>query len=470
MATTEDQVDGFAPVDLYQRREKIITRHVGGRFQKLRFYTGWPLLTGYFCTPWLMWDDRQAVLFDLPARQFHIFALNIWPQDLWMLGWILMIAAFGLFTVTNIVGRLWCGYSCPQTVWTAVFMWIEQKTEGSRHQRIRLDQAPLSWDKLRKRTSKHTLWLGFAFLTGFTFVGYFTPIRPLVFDLATFDLGAFSGWAAFWITFFTLATYANAGWLREQVCTYMCPYARFQSAMIDRDTLIVSYNPTRGEPRGARKRGTDTIALKNLGDCVDCQLCVQVCPTGIDIRDGLQYQCIGCAHCIDACDQIMDKMGSERGLIGYTTLNALNGGTINWLRPRSIGYAAVCLVIISSFAIALFNRAPMDIDILRDRGVLYAERADGAIDNDYQLKVMNKSHHQATYNLKVLEPSWVTVRSQDELAVPAGTIVNVPLTLTSSPDATQTANTKVMLELCSPDSCVREETRFLAPSKTQRTS
>ena len=464
MTLNDETVEGFAPVDLYQRREKIITRHVGGTYQKLRFYTGWPLLAGYFITPWLTWDDRQAVLFDLPARQFHIFGLNIWPQDLWLLGWILMIAAFGLFTITNIVGRVWCGYTCPQTVWTAVFMWIEQKTEGTRHQRIRLDQAPLSIDKFRRRGTKHTLWLGFAFLTGLTFVGYFTPVRPLAFDLATANFAAVNSWAYFWIGFFTLATYANAGWLREQVCIYMCPYARFQSAMIDRDTLIVSYKPGRGEPRGARKRGTQ---IDGQGDCIDCQLCVQVCPTGIDIREGLQYQCIGCAHCIDACDQIMDKMGSARGLISYTTLNALDSkdGDIRWLRPRSIGYAIVCLIIMSSFAIALLNRVPLDMDILRDRGVLYAERANGHIDNDYQLKVMNKSHTEATYTIAVVAPNWVSVKSETELAVPAGQILNVPLTLTTAVGANQTSNTTVLLELCltTLDSCVREETRFLSP-------
>ena len=273
---------GFAPVDLYQKREKIITRHVSGKYQKLRFFTGWPMLLAYFGTPWLEWGDRQAVLLDLPARQFHIFFLNIWPQDLWLLGWLLMIAAFALFTVTNIVGRLWCGYTCPQTVWTAIYMWIEQKTEGTRHQRVRLDAEPWSISKLKKRTLKHSMWLGFAFLTAFSFVGYFTPIRELTIDFITLNVAAIDSWTMFWLAFFTAATYINAGWMREQICIYMCPYARFQSAMIDRDTLIVSYDPDRGEPRSSRKRGA--TAGEGAGDCIDCQLCVQVCPTGIDIR------------------------------------------------------------------------------------------------------------------------------------------------------------------------------------------
>ena len=302
------EVTDFAPVDLYQKREKIVTRQVSGRFQKIRLLSGWPLLLAYFGTPWLNWNSRQAVLFDLPARQFDIFGLSFWPQDLWLLGWLLMLAAFALFTITNIVGRIWCGYTCPQTVWTAIFMWIEQVCEGPRHQRINLANAPWSMEKVRKRVSKHTLWLGWSLLTGITFVGYFTPIRELAMQLTSIEWLAISEWTLLWIAFFTLATYANAGWLREQVCIYMCPYARFQSAMIDQDTLIVAYDADRGEPRGSIKRGTETHV--NPGDCIDCQLCVQVCPTGIDIREGLQYQCIGCAHCIDACNEVMTKIGA----------------------------------------------------------------------------------------------------------------------------------------------------------------
>ncbi len=455
------EVEGFAPVDLYQRREKIITRHVGGRFQKLRFYTGWPLLLGYFLTPWLTWDGRQAVLFDLPARQFNIFMFNFWPQDLWLLGWLLMVAALALFTVTNVVGRLWCGYTCPQTVWTAIFMWIEQRTEGSRHQRIRLDAAPLSLEKLRKRGLKHILWLGWAFFTGLTFVGYFTPIRELTWGYLTFDFAFLGGWALFWTVFFTLATYVNAGWLREQVCIYMCPYARFQSAMIDRDTLIVSYNAERGEPRGSRKRRAQTGS--DQGDCIDCQLCVQVCPTGIDIREGLQYQCIGCAHCIDACNEVMGKMDSAPNLIGYTTLNVLDGGKFRWLRPRSLGYAAACLAIAGAFLVTVLSRTPMDLDIIRDRGTLYAELNDGAIANDYQLKVMNKTHEPQDYTLNVVSPSGVAIRSERSLALSPGQLLNVPLTLVAYD--VDNVNSEVLIELCSVANgdCVREKTRFLAP-------
>ncbi len=451
------ELEGFGPVDLYQRREKIITRHVDGVFQKLRFYTGWPLLLGYFVTPWLTWGDRQMVLFDLPARQFHILGLTFWPQDLWLLGWLLMIGAFALFTVTTIVGRLWCGYTCPQTVWTAIYMWVEQFAEGSRHQRMRLETAAWSLEKLRKRTLKHGMWLGVAALTGLTFVGYFTPIRELAWQLLTVDTAALSGWAVFWVVFFTAATYVNAGWMREQVCIYMCPYARFQSAMIDRDTLIVSYDDQRGEPRSSRKRGTASVA----GDCIDCQLCVQVCPTGIDIRDGLQYQCIGCAHCIDACNQVMDKMGSPRDLISYTTLNALEGGPVRWLRPRSIGYAAVVVTLVVAFLFAVTMRAPMAFDVLRDRGALYNKLPDGRIANDYQLKVMNKGQQDARFQLNVLAPAWVHIATAASFELAPGEVRNLPLVLTANPEDAR--NDTVRLAVCRDKRCVEEVTPFIAP-------
>ncbi len=462
--TSPVQLTGFSGQHLYKRRERIYTRYVGGFFQKLRFFTGWPLLIGYFVTPWLMWGDRQAVLFDLPARQFHILGLTIWPQDLWLLGWLLMIAAFGLFTMTTVVGRLWCGYTCPQTVWTAIFMWAEQLTEGQRHQRIRLDAQPMSLNKFARRTAKHTLWLGWAALTALAFVGYFTPIRPLALDLATLELGAINGWALFWLVFFTGATYVNAGWLREQVCLYMCPYARFQSAMIDRDTLVVSYDATRGEPRGSRKRGTQPA---DAGDCIDCQLCVQVCPTGIDIRDGLQYACIGCAHCIDACAQVMDKMDYEPGLIRYTTQNALDGGPAHWLRPRSIGYAAVCLVLMVAFTGAVFMRSTLAFDVIRERNVLFHLENNGEVRNDYELKLMNKSQADERYQLALDTPAWLSIKSETIVGVPAGDVTSAELQLTGNPPEGIT-NALVEIRICSSTGeCQTEETRFLAPGGTK---
>ncbi len=451
------KLEGFGPEDLYQRREKIFTRYIGGFYQKLRFYSGWPLLLGYFLAPWLMWGERQAILFDLPARQFHILGLTIWPQDLWLLGWLLMIAAFGLFTITTLVGRLWCGYTCPQTVWTAIFMWVEQITEGPRHQRIRLDKAPMSWNKFRRRTAKHTLWLGFAFLTGFSFVGYFTPIRELTFAIAQFEV---SGWAAFWTAFFTAATYVNAGWMREQVCLYMCPYARFQSAMFDKDTLIVSYDAARGEPRGSRKRNTESTSL---GDCIDCQLCVQVCPTGIDIRDGLQYECIGCAHCIDACAQVMEKMDYAPGLVRYTTEHELAGNETHWLRGRSVGYAVICLVLISAFLVMLVNREGFAFDVLRERGQLFQTQANGYISNDYQLKIMNKTQKTGSFSVTLIEPSWVSLDRDYATNIAAGEIENLSLRMQAQ--TPQPGSTPVNLQVCevASASCVVESTTFFAP-------
>jgi cytochrome c oxidase accessory protein FixG len=456
---TPIRLEGFGERDLYQRREKIFTRYVGGIFQRLRFFSGWPLLGGYFLLPWLQWDGRQAVLFDLPARQFFIFELTIWPQDLWLLGWLLIVAAFALFTFTTLVGRIWCGYTCPQTVWTAIFMWIEQITEGERHQRIRLDQAPLRLGKVMKRGAKHGMWLGVALLTGLTFVGYFTPIRELVTSMVTLQP---NGTAAFWILFFTGATYGNAGWMREQVCIYMCPYARFQSAMFDRDTLVVSYDAARGEPRGSRKRGT---APSELGDCIDCQLCVQVCPTGIDIRDGLQYQCIGCAHCVDACAQVMDRMGYAPGLIRYTTERALGGGTTRWLRGRTVGYGLALVAMSGAFGYALLDLSPIEVVVLRERGELYRHVADGSIANDYRLRLLNKTQHPA--RLEVTVESQVPLASSlaSSLELDPGELIDLPLTLSAAPADLTLPAFELGVRACDARAhCRTASTSFLAPS------
>ena len=462
-----DEVGGFAPIDLYQKREKIFTRSITGRFQRIRALSGWPFLIGYFLLPWLTWDGRQAVLFDLPARKFYIFGITFWPQDFMLLAWLLIIAAFALFTFTSVVGRVWCGYTCPQTVWTAIFMWAEQIAEGPRHVRMKLDQAPWSLTKLRKRGLKHAMWLGWAVATGATFVGYFVPIRELAVDALALHL---SGWALFWTFFFTVATYVNAGWLREQVCIYMCPYARFQSAMFDKDTLIVSYDAARGEPRGSRKRDADPKAL-GLGDCIDCELCVQVCPTGIDIRNGLQYQCIGCAHCIDACDSVMEKVGYAPGLIRYTTEHELAGKKSRLLRPRVIGYATALTVMVVAFSIALVNRPLFRIDVLRDRGNLY-QRVDDEIRNDYALKLINKTQTPQTLRLTVTAPQGIEVEVSHDttIPVPAGDVLNVPVSLTIERDELHAAITPVTFEVClvGQDRCLKQASRFFAPTEASK--
>jgi cytochrome c oxidase accessory protein FixG len=449
---------GFAPVDLYQRREKIFTRSIEGRFQRIRMLSGWPLLIGYFAVPWLQWGERQAVLFDLPARQFHVLGVTFWPQDFVLLGALLIIAAFALFTFTSVVGRIWCGYTCPQTVWTAIYMWMEQFAEGPRHVRIRLDQAPWNFEKIRKRGLKHGLWLGWAFFTGFTFVGYFTPIRELIGDVVHFELSA---WPTFWIAFFTAATYVNAGWLREQVCIYMCPYARFQSAMFDEDTLIVSYDAARGEPRGSRKRG---VSAQSLGDCVDCQLCVQVCPTGIDIRDGLQYECIGCAHCVDACDDVMTKVGYAPGLIRYTTSRELAGGTSRLLRPRVIGYASALVIMCGLFVYALLDRSLVGIDVIRGRGELYQLIGDD-VRNDYELKLMNKSQKTMRLQIGVSAAVPVSVLGPTEVDIDPGEVVNVPISLVTRRRDMSGSAFDARIEVCGAlGQCDSEVTRFLGPT------
>lgn len=449
-------------LDLYQKRERIYTRKVEGFFQKLRLYTGWPLLILYFAAPWLNWDGRQAIWFDLPERKFHIFAITFWPQDFPLLAWLLVIAAFALFTVTVFAGRVWCGYTCPQTVWTSIFMWAEQVSEGTRNQRIKLDKAPWSANKIARKFLKHALWLGVAALTGISFVAYFSPVRELVVDLPTLRAGF---WEYAWVIFFTLATYINAGWLREQVCMFMCPYARFQSVMFDHETLIVSYDSRRGEPRGARKRGQDPQSA-GLGDCIDCELCVQVCPTGIDIRDGLQYQCITCALCIDACDSVMDKMEYPRGLIRYTTEHALEGKPSRVLRPRLIGYCIALLAMVALFGNVLFNRIPVGIDAIRERGQLFREMPDGSIENVYTLKIRNMDEHERSFRLSVGGVAGATLVGTSELTLQSGDIVALPVAVRAPRAALSAANSALVFGIEALDDAqvqASAESRFLAP-------
>src|SRR5690554_1628921 len=372
---------GDANVDLYELRRKVYPRAVSGWFAGWRWVMVWLTQLVFYGLPWLQWNDRQAVLFDLESRRFFIFGLVLYPQDFIYLTGLLVISAMSLFLFTTIAGRLWCGYACPQTVYTEIFLWIERKIEGDRVKRMKLDKAPMSARKLGIKAAKHAVWILFALWTGFTFVGYFTPIRELGGLVVTASLGP---WQTFWILFYGFATYGNAGFMREQVCKYMCPYARFQGVMFDRDTLIITYDAKRGEPRGSRSRKADP-AMLGLGSCIDCGLCVEVCPTGIDIRNGLQIECIGCAACIDACDAIMDKMGYPRGLISYTTEHNLSGQKTRLLRPRLIGYAAALLVMMGLFSWALVNRPLVQIDVLKDR-VLYRENEEGMIENVYTLK------------------------------------------------------------------------------------
>lgn len=449
-------------VDLYESRQKIYRKWVSGTFQRIREVTIWLTLGVYFLGPWLTWDGRQALLFDLPERKFYIFGFTFWPQDFVLLSWLLIIAAFSLFFFTALAGRVYCGYACPQTVWTHVFVWIEKLIEGDRNKRIKLDAQPWTVAKLLRKSSKHLLWVLVAFATAFTFVGYFQPIKELALDIIHLET---HGWALFWMGFFSVATYGNAGWMREQVCLYMCPYARFQSAMFDKDTLIVTYDEKRGEPRGKRKKSVDPKTV-GKGDCINCNLCVQVCPTGIDIRNGLQYECITCAACIDACDMMMDQMGYDRGLIRYSTESSMEGQKTHILRPRLLGYGAVLLVMISAFAYVFLNRVPLDLDIIRDRNQLYRETSSGLIENTYTLKIMNMTQQENQYQVTMSGLAGVSLAVPDTIRALPGELVVIPVSAAIDQQQIAKPNTTVTFTVQStlhPDHEVTEESRFIAP-------
>ena len=448
---------------LYEAAKKIYPREIGGRFANLSRLSTIVLLGLFYSVPWLQMDGRQAVLFDLPARKFYIFGLTLWPQDFLYLALLLMIMAYCLFFFTALGGRLFCGFACPQTVWTEIFIWMEQLTEGKRSQRMKLDKAPWSWNKFRRKFSKQFLWITFALWTGFTFVGYFQPIRELGMDIMTLSVG---GWTLFWGLFYGFATYGNAGYMREQVCKYMCPYARFQSAMFDKDTLIISYDEKRGEKRGGRKRGIDPKE-KGLGDCIDCHLCVQVCPTGIDIRDGLQYECIACAACIDACDSIMDKMNYPRGLVRYTTENALQGKASRILRPRVLVYATILAVMISGLAYSMATRTPVILDVIRDRNTLFREAPGDMIENIYTLKLINQSNSPRSFYLEVAGAEDIELDGVGEtVGVEGGGVLNLPVRVRAHRDNAYGIMTIQFSVTAVDDESVSivEDSRFIGPS------
>ena len=408
-------------VSLYAASKKIYPRSVEGIFAYWRWI--FVVLTQliFYGLPWLEWGARQAVLFDLAARRFYIFGLVLYPQDFIYLTGLLVISALALFLFTAVAGRLWCGFACPQTVYTEIFLWIERKIEGDRSARMRLDDANFSLEKLVKKWYKHLIWIFFSIWTGFTFVGYFTPIRELAME---FFLTRMSAWELFWVFFYAFATYGNAGFMREQVCKYMCPYARFQSAMFDADTLIVTYDAARGEPRGPRSKKAD-LALENLGACVDCTLCVQVCPTGIDIRNGLQYECIGCGACADVCDTVMDKMGYPRGLVRFSTQNAIEN---NWtpqqtwkrlMRPRIQIYTMILVAIVIGLLVSLGLRTPFKVDVVRDRSTLSRITEYGTLENVYRLQIMNATERTQTFKLAVRGLPGLKITTETEVSVDA---------------------------------------------------
>lgn len=416
---------------MFAPREKIYTREVHGRHTKWRWVCVWLTQFVYFGLPWLNWNGRSAVLFDLPARKFYLFGIVLWPQDFIYLAAALMLCACLLFLLSAVGGRVWCSYACPHTVYTEIFSWIEYRIEGNRSARIRLDKQPASVNKFARKGLKHVAWIAVSLWTGITLVAYFTPVRTLLEEIRGLSIGP---WQAFWIFFYSGLCYLNAGWMREQICQYLCAYARFQSVMFDSDTLLITYDEGRGEPRGVRRtwrRGAGPV----LGDCIDCRLCVQVCPAGIDIRDGLQYACIDCAACIDACDSVMDKIGAERGLVRYSTENAMRAGIAvdqmrrRLLRPRVLMYLGLLTAGVALFAGALAVRVPLKLDVIPDRSAMGSRSDAGMVENVYRLQVMNTDERPHRYVLKVSGMDALSIASHDDIVIGATETRMVPIRL-----------------------------------------
>ncbi len=468
--------DEAADQPLYEVRKEIYSRAVSGWFARWRWALVILTQVVYYGGPWMVWNGRQAVLFDLVARKFYIFGIVFWPQDFIYLTGLLVVSALSLFLFTAVAGRLWCGYACPQTVYTEIFMWIERTVEGDRLARMRLDAQPMSARKLGLKAAKHGLWIALSLWTGFTFVGYFTPIHQLAAEVAGLAASGGPGggpvlgpWEMFWVLFYGFATYGNAGWMREQVCKYMCPYARFQSAMFDPDTLIITYDPERGEPRGPRARNVDPRPL-GLGHCTDCDLCVQVCPTGIDIRDGLQYECIGCAACIDGCNQVMARMGYPKGLIRYTTENALRQKLsprqilARALRPRVLVYTAILWTIIIAIGITLYLRVPLKVDVIRDRASLSREVEGRWVENIYQLQIMNTEEVPHRFIIRASGVQTLQLASDEAIDIPGASTRMVPVRLRVETGKLPAGSHKIEFEVLAAENAAivaRERSIFL---------
>lgn len=416
----------------YSARSRIYVRSVKGIFENLRRVFGFIFLGGFAAAPWIQYQGQQAILFDLAEQRFNIFAMTLWPQDLTIVAYIFIVSAFALFFVTTFAGRVWCGFMCPQTTWVYIYVWFEEKIEGPRNKRIKLDERKMDADKFMRKTAKHIAWVTVALLTALTFVGYFVPIHELFVGFFTFDIGF---WAAFWVIFFAFCTYGNAAYMREIMCTHICPYARFQSAMFDKDTFSVAYNTTRGEKRGPRSRkvSPEQLSEKGLGDCIDCNLCVQVCPTGIDIRNGLQYECINCGACVDACNGVMDKMGYDKDLISFTSEHQLAGGETKIFRPKLIGYAIVLAMMTGLLIFDIVSRVPLEVDIIRDRNSLSRETNEGLIENVYTLKVLNKSQLQQTYKIEISGLTDATFIGDNSVTVEGGGVYTLPISVAVDP-------------------------------------
>lgn len=441
---------------------KIHIKEQKGFFQRLRTGINSLLIIAFFVIPFIQYQGKQAILMDLESQQFIFFSTTLWPQDFTLMAWVFIIAAFLLFLVTLFWGRVWCGYLCPQTSWSFMFIWVEKQIEGNSNKRHALDRAPWSLNKLLKRSSKHILWAVIALLTGCGFIAYFVPATTLYSEILTLSA---SFWITAWVYFFALCTYLNAGWMRELMCLHCCPYSRFQSAMFDSNTLTVTYHAKRGESRGPRKRKQVT----QLGDCVDCNLCVDVCPTGIDIRNGLQYECINCGACVDACNQTMEKFGYQPNLISYTSENALNGTTAKRLTSfKFIGYSLAVLIMLGVFALDVYRIADIQLNVIRDRQSLYREVGDNRIENSYTLKIRNKTQQDKRYLIYIdgERGHFINKAIDVEVSIKAGEQLSYPITVYQRRQTTATDSLhkeaiqfKVM-NLANPADSVSQQTQF----------
>ena len=407
-------------VQLFATQKKIYPRRVWGRYRKIKWAAMIVLLGIYYLAPWLRWHrggeaPDQAILIDLQHTRAYFFGIEIWPQEVYYITGILVLAAVGLFFVTSLFGRVWCGYACPQTVWTDLFIWVERIVQGDRNARKKLDESPLSLDKIVKKSITHIVWLLIGLFTGGAWVFYFNDAPTLMDQIwhqeVPWSVGS-------WILGLTISTYIMAGYAREQVCTYMCPYSRFQSAMFDKDSLIISYDDKRGEPRGKHKSGE---SWEGKGHCIDCDSCVVVCPMGIDIRNGLQMECIACGLCVDACNNVMDKLELPRGLIRYDTAHDRADGKpphLHFIRPRTFWYVGIMAVVGGLMLYTLLNRSPLDLNVIHDRNPIFVRLSDGEFRNGYTIHVLNKNHENKIYSLSVsgLENAKINVQSNEEVS------------------------------------------------------
>jgi cytochrome c oxidase accessory protein FixG len=409
----------------YKSQTSVYVREQKGFYQKIRRHLNWLLMFIFIAMPFVQFNDQQAILLDVVKQEFRIFNLTFWPQDFILLAGIFMVAAFALFFITTWLGRVWCGYVCPQTVWTLAYVWVEHRIEGTRNKRMALDKAPWTLNKAYKKVLKHIIWQLMSLFTATTFISYFIPVSELYSTMLTFD---WSGAVTFWVLFFAAATYANAGWMREHVCIHLCPYSRFQSAMFDKNTLLVAYDAERGENRAPRKRKDDPKAL-GLGDCVDCNLCVDVCPAGIDIRNGIQYECINCGLCIDACDQTMEKFNYAKGLISYTSEQKLAGKETNRFNLKLVSYGVLCVLFVVLLGIWMNNRVPLEANIIRDRTELYRVNFEGVVENTYTLKILNKTQSPLHFDIKIDGLTDTTLPLPKNVLIQAGIMQEIPITL-----------------------------------------